>query len=648
MNKLANSKSAFLRESTNHPIDWFLWGEEAFEKAKRENKPVLVDVGAAWCHWCHVMDESYEDPEVVKIVNENFMAIKVDRDEMPDLDRTLQNLVYSITGESGWPLTVFMTPDKKVFFGGTYFPPEDSYGRIGLKRLLREILRVWNQERGKIESSSIHVANLKTSLQGNEKAEVDIVASTYSAIVGAYDIEYGGIGTSAKFPHPKIDQFLFAYTAWTGEDLGRKLASFTLSRMYYGGLFDQAGGGFHRYTVDREWTTPHFEKLLIDNAELIYDYFNGYIATGDAVIKDALDLTVQFLLRDLMREGSFANSIDADSDGVEGGYYTWTEKEMDEALGEESRYYKKVFGIFEPGGEVEGRKVLRLTYEIGELARSTDSFPEQIIMKLWTVREKLREYRDRTRSRPFVDENAYTHPNCVAAESLLYASLITGKGREEALAVVGKLGKKVSRRLDGGDDGLLEDYASALNALIAAYEVTSDRKYLQRALDVYQELSSFEVNGKFVDSFGNIPKHDMPNESPVSSALRGIYKLELLDYAKVGNKLDVISGSEDFTFLAGLVNTLGAYLKGGAHVVVVDEKDGKADELHREALLLYYPFKVVERVSVDHKDEVSSTVRSMINEGKGRSRAFVCVGNTCSLPVTDGEKVKALLRTKLT
>ncbi len=646
MNKLANSKSAFLRESANHPIDWYPWGEEAFERAKKENKPVLVDVGAAWCHWCHVMDKSYEDPEVVKIVNEHFVAIKVDRDEMPDLDRTLQNMVYSITGESGWPLTVFMTPDKKVFFGGTYFPPEDSYGRIGLKRLLREILRLWNQERDKIESSSIPIAKLQ-NLQSPEKSSPDVVDLAYSTIVGVYDIEYGGIGTSAKFPHPKIDQFLLAYTAWTGEDLGKKLASFTLSKMYHGGIFDQVGGGFHRYTVDREWRIPHFEKLLIDNAELVYDYFNGYLATGDPVMLDALDLTVQFLLRELFREGGFANSIDADSDGVEGRYYTWTETEMDEALGKESANYKKIFGIYEPGGEVEGRKVLRLTYDIRELARSTGVSQEEAIKGLRVVRERLREYRDETRKRPFVDENAYTHPNCVAAESLLYAHLLTGKGGKEALNVIERLGRKITRRLDGGSDGLLEDYASALNALIAAYEVTSDRKYLQRAIDVYHELSSFEENGRFVDSLGNVPKYDMPNESAVSLALRGIYKLELMGYAQVGNRLDVISASDDPTFVAGAVHTLGSYINGGAHVVIIDEKDGKAEELHMEALLTYYPFRAVEKVTVDYKDEVNPTVRAMINEGKGRSRAFVCVGNKCSLPVTDKGKVKALLRTKL-
>jgi uncharacterized protein YyaL (SSP411 family) len=647
MNKLANSKSAFLRESINHPIDWYTWSEEAFDKAKNENKPIIVDVGASWCHWCHVMDESYTDPEIIKIINENFIAIKVDRDEMPDLDKSLQNAVFAISGESGWPLTVFMTPDKKVFYGGTYFPPDDSYGRIGLKRLLREILNIWKNEIDKITASSIPITRQLYTGNGSTKLDFDLVSSSYSMILGSYDIEYGGLGNSMKFPHPTIDEFLLAYSAWTGDDLGKKFTLFTLKKMYYGGIFDQAGGGFHRYSVDREWITPHFEKLLIDNAELILDYFNAYIALNDLEILDALNLSIDFVLRDLYIGEGFANSIDADSNGIEGGYYTWLEKEFDEALGEEAKDAKRIFGFYQLGGEVEGRRVLRLAYDIKNIAKYLNLSIEQTILYLRNIRDKLLKYRLNTRKMPYRDENKYTSSNCRIAEALILSSVISGKGLNEGLEIVNKL-QKISRRLEGGGDGLIEDYASSLNASIEAYEVTSNRKYLDIALNIFNSLGKFKINDVFIDSQGDIPKNDIPNESAVSLILKGMYKLELMGYADVSKILqNSISDSDDPSFTSGILLTLGSYIKGGAHIVIIDEKDGNADKLHKESLMIYYPFKVIERVSVDDKDSVSSLVRSMMKDSEGKSRVFICKGNTCSLPVFDEKSVKKLLITKL-
>ncbi|AWR93521.1 thioredoxin domain-containing protein [Acidianus brierleyi] len=647
MNKLANSKSAFLRESINSPINWYEWTEEAFEIAKNENKPIIVDVGASWCHWCHVMDKSYEDPDVVKIINENFIAIKVDRDEKPDLDKSLQNAVFAISGESGWPLTVFMTPDKKVFYGGTYFPPDDFYGRIGFKKLLREILNIWKNERDKINSSSISIIRHFNIEEGNTKLDFDLISSSYSAIVGAYDIEYGGIGNSMKFPHPKIDEFLLAYSAWTGDDLGKKLSLYTLKKMYYGGIFDQVGGGFHRYTVDREWLVPHFEKLLIDNAELILDYFNEYIALNDPEILDALDLSVDFVLRDLYLGEGFANSIDADSDGIEGGYYTWTENEFDEALGQKSKEAKKIFGFYQLGGEVEGRKVLRLAYDMRDISKFLNLSINETISFLRNIRDELLKYRLNSRKMPNIDDNKYTYSNCRIAESLVLSSMVSGKGLNEGLNIVNKL-QKISRRLEGGQDGLIEDYASALNASIVAYEVTSQHKYLDMAIDIFNSLQKFRANDIFIDSQGDIPKNDIPNESAISLLLKGMYKLELMGYTNVSNTLkSSISDSDDPSFTAGMLLTLGSYIKGGAHIIIIDEKDGNANKLHKEAILTYYPFKAVEKVSIDDKDYVNSLIRSMMRESEGKSRAFICIGNTCSLPIFEEKDVKRLLITKL-
>ncbi|AHC50707.1 thioredoxin [Sulfolobus acidocaldarius SUSAZ] len=628
MNRLGNVSSAFLKLSSGSPIDWFPWSDEAFDKAKKEDKPVLVDVGASWCHWCHVMDETtYEDKEVIDLINKNFVAIKVDRDEMPDLDRRLQLAVSSITGESGWPLTVFMTPDGKVFFGGTYFPPEDSYGRVGFKRLLNEIVRLWKNERDKIFQTA---NSLHSSLQnlGYQKVEAhwDQVESIVSYIASNFDFENGGLLGSMKFPHPTIDQLLIAYSFYTKSDTEAKLSMFTLKKMYYGGIFDQVGGGFHRYTVDSEWYVPHFEKLLIDNAELLISYMQAYMQSEDIEILDAMNMTVNFILRELSTVDGFSNSVDADSEGAEGYYYTWTLKEFQEALnGEDINFWIRFFNV-DTVKEVEGRKVLRRNYDLRELSKRF----KDPIGKLNDVRERLRVYREERRKYPFIDTNVYTHSNCRTAEALTLAYPITGKGLKEALKVVDMINTKVTRRLTGGKDGLPEDYASALLSLLSAYEVTGKMKYRDLALKIGRELKEMDYNYPI----------DSPNESNASLANKGLLKLSLLDESF---KFTPNSYSIDSPYIAGVTFNSMAFEKGLAHIVIVDEKDGKAKDLHLSSLKIYHPFKVVELVSEDSIDMLPSFIKSMVNYNKGSSRAYVCIGNTCNLPVDSSEKIRLLL-----
>jgi len=640
--RLSNSRSGYLRKAVEQPVNWYTWSEEAFQVAKAEDKPILVDVGAAWCHWCNVMDElTYSNPEIAKIINENFIPIKVDRDEMPDVDRMLQNAVYAITGESGWPLTVFMTPDKRVFFGGTYFPPEDMYGRIGFKKLLLEILRVWREERDKIFSSALDPAILNLP-SVNANLSPHLLDDAFSYITTYYDVEYGGLGYGSKFPHTMVDLLFLNYSATKGDDLGKKLGLFTLKKMYYGGIFDQVGGGFHRYTVDREWKLPHFEKLLIDNAELIYDYFTYYIALQDEEIFDALSATVNFVLRDLYISGvGFANSLDADSEGIEGKYYTWTESELKEALGEDFSLATKIFDL-KNTVEVEGRKVLIRGYDIRDLSRLMKLKTEDVLEKLNNIRLRLLKYREENRKMPYKDDNTYTYPNAKAAEALLYSSLVLGKGINEAKIVIDKFDDKISRRLDGGKDGLMEDYLSALLALISAYEILGDEKYYDNVIELGRKILEFNLNNYM----------DTPNESINSMYIKALLKLSLLsDEFKINEdkikSLVPTLTEENAQFIAGIVNSISSYMNGLAHIVIVDEKDGKAESLHKAALSTYYPFKVVEKVDDSKIDYVSSIIRAMIKSGEGKSRVYICIGNTCNMPVTDVEKVKQLLKTKL-
>ena len=623
MNKLKDSKSAFLLQASNSPINWYPWSEEAFEKAKKEDKPVLVDVGAVWCHWCHVMDEeTYSDPEVVKIINENFVAVKVDRDELPDIDRELQNRVSALTGESGWPLTVFMTGDKKVFFGGTYFPPDDMYGRIGFKRLLKEILRIWKVDRKKINEIANVASSLFVSLN-SIPLEWTTIEDSVLTIVANFDLENGGLQGEMKFPHPTVDQLLLAYSFFTRDDVEKKLSIFTLKKMYYGGIFDQVGGGFHRYAVDNEWYVPHFEKLLIDNAELLLDYTLAYEYSRDEELLSAIKMIYNFLMRDMKIEGGFANSLDADSEGKEGYYYTWAVDEFREAIKDEDfDYWSKFFDVIH-GKEVEGRKVLRRTVDYRDFIKRYS--PE----KLNEIRKKLLEYREKTRKKPFRDNNLYTYSNVRIAEALLNVYPLLGKGINEALEIINRLGRVITRRLDGGKEGLLEDYASSTLALISAYEVTGYDKYKDLAIELSNSLKNIE--GYALDS---------PSESPESLRVKALLKLSQLTEEKV--KVKVYNASPAFT--AGVLYNAISYIKGIAHIVVVDEKDGKAKDLHTIALTTYYPLKVVEIVTEERKDCLPSYTRSMINYNKGNSRAYVCIGTKCSFPILIPEKLKLYLQ----
>lgn len=648
MNRLKDSSSAFLRESAEQEIDWYPWSDEAFQRAKQDDKPILVDVGAVWCHWCHVMDrETYSRRDIAELVNRHFVAIKVDRDEMPELDRKLQRAVSSITGESGWPLTVFMTPEGEVFFGGTFFPPEDSYGRVGMKRLLLEIVRLWSQDRERLKRSALSLADYAPST--SSPLDLEIVDNAFSSIVSTFDIEQGGLSGTMKFPHPMVDQFLTAYSFWTGDHVGIKLSIFTLKKMFQGGIFDQLGGGFHRYAVDREWNVPHFEKLLIDNAELLEDYLVNYLASGDPQLRDAVEMTSQFVLRDMWVGEGFASSLDADVDGKEGGFYTWDWDELLSNSGEWRSLIERTFTLVGEGA-LEGG-VLRVRDDLGEIAKTLNMDVKTFLENLRKARERLRAYRDSTRRKPFRDDNLYTYPNCRMADSLLRSSVLTGKGREEGVRVASKLSRRVTRRLQGGGEGLLEDYSSALLLALRAYEVSGDLRFKDLALELGKEVLDFMTPNGFVEKRGSseVPNMDTPNESPNSLALRGLLSLSLLDdQIKVPeNVISSILGDymQGPPFYAGSILSAGALLKGMAHIVVVDA-DEKASSLHRESLLLYHPFKVVELVKEENRDMVVPLIRSMINQGQG-SRVFVCVGNTCSIPVREPEKIKLLLKSKL-
>jgi uncharacterized protein YyaL (SSP411 family) len=631
MNRLKDSKSAFLRQSADSPIDWWPWCDEAFEKAKREDKPVLVDVGAAWCHWCHVMDETtYKDPEIAEIINKEFVPVKVDRDEMPDLDRELQMAVQAIANESGWPLTVFMTPDKKVFFGGTYFPPRDVMGRPGMKKVLMVILKMWKEQRDRVReiSEGLQRAIAEWKSQSIGLADYNSLEALMNQVAASYDLEFGGLGNQMKFPHPTVDEALLAHSFLTGDDLGRKYATFTLRQMSRGGIFDQVGGGFHRYTVDRDWGTPHFEKLLVDNAELLSDLIHAFTMTKDEEVEYTLRMTVNSVIDYFWNADSFFNSIDADSDGVEGGFYTWDYDELLSLLGRE---WATVF--VRNAKRVEGRIVLRRVGWREEIAKVT-GVPEMNAISALEERVRLlKEARDRNRKLPFRDPNAYSHPQCLMASALVEADFLVGGLKDYYMKVANRLlGSRPGRTLDSGKEPLPEDLASCALLAFSVYSATGDVRFRERGRELVSELLS---------AMEGLTSADNPNESQRSLALRAYLTSTIMAGEDINYDYLKLMPYEP-TFQAGLIR-LGAIVerRSWAHVVIIDEGDGKLNELLRTAFLTYHPFKVIEQVQ--QGGEIPKDVREMAKYGERRTRAFVCTGKSCSMPVYDSESLSKLL-----
>ncbi|MGH9580413.1 MAG: thioredoxin domain-containing protein, partial [Terriglobales bacterium] len=356
-NALAEASSAYLRSAMHQPIRWFEWGDEAFAAARRENKPILLDIGAVWCHWCHVMDrESYENPAVAALVNENFVAVKVDRDERPDIDARYQAAVSAISGQGGWPLTAFLTPEGKPFFGGTYFPPDEQWGRPGFRQLLKAIAQAFREKHGDVVQSAENVMTAIAHAEAFTGRSADfsprIIEQIVQSAAQAFDLRHGGFGTAPKFPHPAAMDLVLDRYARTGEAALRTLLDTTLQGMARGGVYDQLAGGFHRYSVDERWIVPHFEKMSYDNSELLKNYVHGYQVTGNAfyaaVARDIVRWMDEWLSD--REHGGFYASQDADySLDDDGDYFTWTLAETEEVL------------------TPEEAKVATLHYEISEV-----------------------------------------------------------------------------------------------------------------------------------------------------------------------------------------------------------------------------------------------------------------------------------------
>jgi len=506
VNHLANEKSPYLLQHAHNPIDWYPWGEEAFSKAKAEDKPIFFSCGYSTCHWCHVMErESFENKDVAALLNNYFVAVKVDREERPDVDHIYMEVCQAVTGQGGWPLTIVMTPDKKPFFAGTYLPTHAKWGRSGLLEVLAMLKEQWDQNRDKIEEIG---ENLVQSLQqrtarfGQGKLSQNTLERSFSQLLGDFDPTYGGFGPAPKFPTPHNLLFLMRYWRRSGDKKAIAMVVKTLDGMGRGGIYDHLGYGFARYSTDNKWLAPHFEKMLYDNALLCYAYIEAYQCTGDPDFSRISEEIIVYVLRDILSPGgAFYSAEDADSEGVEGKFYVWSRQEIMALLGPElGELFADVYDVT-PSGNFEGQNILNLiNHDLCDYAVKHNLDINQLESKMAEARIKLYEAR-KARIHPFKDDKILTAWNGLMIAALAKVGRVLQRkeyiqAAERATEFIfAKLtaedGRRLLARYRDGDAaylGYIDDYAFMLWGLLEVYESTFNPKYLRQALVVSKDL----------------------------------------------------------------------------------------------------------------------------------------------------------------
>lgn len=670
MNRLSSEKSAYLHSAAHQPVDWYPWGEEAFEHARREDKPILLDIGAVWCHWCHVLDqESYDDPDVAKIINEHFVPVKVDRDERPDIDARYQTAVGAISGQGGWPLTGFLTPRGRVFFGGTYFPPQDSFGRPGFKRVLLSVASYYRNNRGEAEDTAEQLQRQLADVAAPAPAGALTPALAHTAVesIGrAFDMANGGFGNAPKFPHPTTIDLLLQQYDRTRADWLLTMVSRTLEKMARGGVHDQLGGGFHRYSTDARWIVPHFEKMLYDNAGVLGNYARAFQATGNNTFRAAGIDTADFLLGTLSDgpRGGFLGSQDADvTPGDDGGYFTWSETEVRAVVAADEFEVLSAYYHVTGHGEMPDdptRHVLFVDTDPDAIAAAMNRPVDDVLGLLGSGREKLRAARA-ARPAPYVDTALYTNWNGMAISACLEASVAFDEPRyrEAALRSLERLLAEAYVQGEGfthvagrpSPVRFLDDQAQLSRALLAAYETTGEIRYLRIAHDLADlMLRDFaDPHGGFLDTpespleAPHHPVQDAPTPAANAVAASALLRLSrMLDEpryreAAVGTLERFAPGlAAHGVFASALFLAADDALTEPAHVTIVGSADDpRTQALHSAAVRAYRPGKIISvHDGADGPVPLPEVVRSMVTSA-AEPRAYVCAGTACAPPVTD-------------
>ncbi len=510
-NRLSKESSPYLLQHAHNPVDWYPWGEEALERARREDLPILVSIGYAACHWCHVMErESFEDPEVAELMNKNFINIKIDREERPDLDHIYMDAVQAITGQGGWPLNVFLTPDLRPFYGGTYFPPQRAFNRSSWTEVLLAISDAYRNKRQDIESqaenltehlnnsNSFGITNGSGSGNGLHKAFAE---EAFTSIMKSADRQLGGFGKAPKFPQSFTIRFLLHYYYYTGDNAAAKQALLSLDKMAMGGIYDQLGGGFARYSTDAEWLAPHFEKMLYDNALLLVAYTEAYQLSGNPFYQEIVMDTIGFVERELLSpEYGFYSALDADSEGVEGKYYVWTPGEIQEVLGGDASLFNELYDVTAVGNW-EHQNILRLTSSYGQFAEKKGMDIAELMKKISGWKLELLKKREE-RVRPLLDDKILLGWNSLMNSALTRAFAVFREDRFLALAEKNMqfLLERFSREdilqyhtYKAGEaryPAFLDDLAFTIQALIDLHDVTGNTGYLEKARQIVEKVQA--------------------------------------------------------------------------------------------------------------------------------------------------------------
>lgn len=568
MNRLQYEKSPYLLQHKNNPVDWFAWGEEAFAKAKREDKPVFLSIGYSTCHWCHVMEgESFEDKEVAEVLNRAFVAIKVDREERPDVDAVYMGVCQMMTGSGGWPLTILMTPEQKPFFAGTYFPKWSKYGMPGLMELLAQVEKLWKDDRRKLLETGERIAEFlqrePTALLAAPTPE--LLKQGAAELLQRFDREWGGFGVAPKFPTPHNLIFLLRYAKAEENEVALSAVEKTLEGMVQGGMFDHIGGGFSRYSTDEKWLVPHFEKMLYDNALLALAYLEGYRQTGKGVYHSVAEKTLDYVLRELTdAEGGFYCGQDADSEGVEGKYYVFKPQEIKDVLGEDAAEFCRYFHIMERGSFADGSIPNRL----GEALEFEDEKMEQLCEKVYEYRKK--------RTSLHKDDKILTSWNGLMIAAFAKAGFLLGNAAymaaaKRAAAFIEERLTDENGRLylrwregDAAHKGQLDDYAFYAFGLLELYEATFDLTYLERTTELAEmmlewfedEKGGLYLYAKDAERLIHRPKETYDGAIPSGNSVAGYVFAKLA--ALTGKPKWIEERDHQFSFLAGAMEGMAS------------------------------------------------------------------------------------------
>jgi uncharacterized protein YyaL (SSP411 family) len=680
-NRLAAETSPYLLQHAHNPVDWYSWGEEAFERARSENKPVLLSIGYSACHWCHVMEhESFENEEIARLMNENFVNIKVDREERPDLDQIYMNAVQMMTGHGGWPMTVFLTPEGVPFYGGTYFPPEDRYNMPGFPRVLTGVADAYRTKPDEVTQTAVallgELRRLGAARESGEGLSVDLLDRAYRAIARNYDPVYGGFGRAPKFPPAMTLEFLLRTHARTGEPQALEMIVYTCRKMAEGGMYDQLGGGFHRYSTDERWLVPHFEKMLYDNALLSRHYLHLYQQTGEDFYRRIVTETLDYVVREMTdASGGFYSTQDADSEGHEGKFFVWTVEELKEILGaEDGAPFCSYYDVTQQGN-FEGLNILNVRRTLEDVARDEGVSVERLQAALERGRRELFAVRER-RIKPGRDEKILTAWNGLMLASFAEAAAILDRAdylliaKRNAQFVLDNLrrdGLLLRTYKDGRAklNGYLEDYSFLADGLIALYESAGEIVWLEEARAITERMTEefwdeteggFFYTGKSHEELIVRSKDYFDNATPSGNSVAAevLLRLGLLtgneEYARKAVtifRLQRETMSRHPSAFGRLLGALDFHLSRPKEIAIIGE-DGAADTqaLRREVWQRYLPNKVVAQ-SVEDERHAAHAVPLLRDRPRieGKATAYVCEHYTCQKPVTTAAELGAQLDT---